>query len=853
MASAQVLPNTAASSRKQEHLEAGKRRLEEFRKKKAAERTKKAASSGQVHNSDASLNKKQSSEVENVRVNESDGVSTSDGVGGSVTGTSTLGMRNDKNLNLISQSSNQGSLAGSTFLARNDLNMLSTSLGEAHSNIDECKRYNASSVTTSADFSQNNETNKVNDIHGIHAVGVDGIPYATTNHQSVPLRSQESQEFDSNPSQSSLHGVNDNQSNKSNSSLKDYAVTDNFSSYFPSKITPQNSVDTPLQIKPMNSSTFDSGYSHSLLSGGFSDSFSSKFRETITSSDNNLPSLHGATMPKYDSTGYEARNSSNHTPIHSLPTESSSQRSRPSFLDSLNVTRPSLGSPFHQSEQDSSMSNHLESSSNGISGSTYFHKPSEETKSMPLFSNFTTANVHSSLEQLTTPSVIDNDNQGALMTSTRENGMEKQHDYYSSSQNEDFSALEQHIEDLTKEKFSLRRAVEASRTLAESLATENSTLTDNYNQQRSVVDQLKSDMENLQEDIKARLVEFEAIKSEYTNAQLECNAADERAKLLASEVIGLEEKALRLRSSELKLGKQLENAKEEISSYRKKMSSLDKDRHDLQSTIEALQEEKKMLLSKLRKASGIGKSIESQTSKRDVSTSTDDLASEDPASNSSNPEINDNAAEASSLSSVTETRHSSFGVSTVNIPHDQMRMIENINALISELALEKEELIKALTSESSECSRMKEINKELSRKLEVQTQRLELLTAQSMVNENVSAKQPDSRAMYENTPYADEGRGKGVRMDYEALSWWNFKTENQQTSLIGFTLDFCICCHQSLTQLLGWIMKLFPSMQGKESANFNPGSTSNMLTKVYRVAFCSCNLLNPLEVVICIF
>ncbi|KAL2947468.1 hypothetical protein AAZX31_20G071300 [Glycine max] len=651
-------------------------------------------------------------------------------------------MRNDKNLNLISQSSNQGSLAGSTFLARNDLNMLSTSLGEAHSNIDECKRYNASSVTTSADFSQNNETNKVNDIHGIHAVGVDGIPYATTNHQSVPLRSQESQEFDSNPSQSSLHGVNDNQSNKSNSSLKDYAVTDNFSSYFPSKITPQNSVDTPLQIKPMNSSTFDSGYSHSLLSGGFSDSFSSKFRETITSSDNNLPSLHGATMLKYDSTGYEARNSSNHTPIHSLPTESSSQRSRPSFLDSLNVTRPSLGSPFHQSEQDSSMSNHLESSSNGISGSTYFHKPSEETKS-------------------------------ALMTSTRENGMEKQHDYYSSSQNEDFSALEQHIEDLTKEKFSLRRALEASRTLAESLATENSTLTDNYNQQRSVVDQLKSDMENLQEDIKARLVEFEAIKSEYTNAQLECNAADERAKLLASEVIGLEEKALRLRSSELKLEKQLENAKEEISSYRKKMSSLDKDRHDLQSTIEALQEEKKMLLSKLRKASGIGKSIESQTSKRDVSTSTDDLASEDPASNSSNPEINDNAAEASSLSSVTETRHSSFGVSTVNIPHDQMRMIENINALISELALEKEELIKALTSESSECSRMKEINKELSRKLEVQTQRLELLTAQSMVNENVSAKQPDSRAMYENTPYADEG-------------------------------------DEVVERVLGWIMKLFP-------------------------------------------
>lgn len=49
------------------------------------------------------------------------------------------------------------------------------------------------------------------------------------------------------------------------------------------------------------------------------------------------------------------------------------------------------------------------------------------------------------------------------------------------------------------------------------------------------------------------------------------------------------------------------------------------------------------------------------------------------------------------------------------------------------------------------------MNKELSRKLEVQTQRLELLTAQSMGNKNISAKQPDSHAMYETTPYADEG------------------------------------------------------------------------------------------------
>lgn len=746
MASAQVLPNSATSSRKQDLLEAGKRRLEEFRKKKAAERAKKAASSGHVQNTDASPNQKQPSEVENVRVNESDGVTTSDGVGGAGIDTLASGMNNNKNMDSFSQSSTEGSLAGSASLVRNDLNASSTSLMDAHSDLDEAKRYNASSVI-SADVSRNNEGNKANDVYGIHTGGFGGIPFGVTNHQSILLRSQGSQEFDSNTSQSSLHGMNENQSNTSNSSVKDYAVTDHGSSpYFPPKIARENSVDSLQNIKPTNSSPLGSSYSHGSHSGGFTDSFS--FSETITRSDNDLPSFHGSTIPKYDSTGYEARNSSNHTPTHSVSMEASSRKSRPSFLDSLNVSRPSLGSPFHQPEQSSSKSNHLESHSNDTSGSTYF-------RNAPVF----------------------NDSQDTLMKSAKENGMEKKNDYYSPSQNEDFTALEQHIEDLTQEKFSLQRALDASRVLAESLAAENSSLTDNYNQQRSVVNQLKSEMEMLQEDIKARLVELESIKSEYTNAQLECNAADERAKLLASEVIGLEEKALRLRSTELKLQKQLENAQAEISSYRKKVSSLEKERHDFQSTISALQEEKKLLLSKVRKASGTGKSIESQTSKRDVCTSTEDLASEDPDSNSSHTEITD-IAENSSRPLVPETTHSSFGVSPVNIPRDQMRMVENINALISELALEKEELMKALAFESSESSRMKEINKELSRKLEIQTQRLELLTARNMVSENISVKQLDSGATYENIPYADEG-------------------------------------DEVVERVLGWIMKLFPGGPSK--------------------------------------
>lgn len=39
-------------------------------------------------------------------------------------------------------------------------------------------------------------------------------------------------------------------------------------------------------------------------------------------------------------------------------------------------------------------------------------------------------------------------------------------------------------------------------------------------------------------------MELDSVKMEYANAKLECNAADERGKILASEVIGLEEKVV---------------------------------------------------------------------------------------------------------------------------------------------------------------------------------------------------------------------------------------------------------------------------------------------------------------------
>ncbi|PWA52484.1 BLISTER [Artemisia annua] len=425
---------------------------------------------------------------------------------------------------------------------------------------------------------------------------------------------------------------------------------------------------------------------------------------------------------------------------------SAGRRSRPSFLDSITVSRNSSATSLANAETDKA---------NPFSSKVY---PVD-------------APVSSNTQSFINPSSVSN-------FGINEYNVDTRNSFNSTKHNEDFAALEQHIEDLTQEKFSLQRALEASRVLAESLASENTALTDTYNQQGSVVNQLKSDIERLQDEINAQLVEVEAVRTEYGNARLECIAADERAKLLASEVIGLEEKALRLRSNELKLERKIENLEAEISSQKRKISSMEKDRQDLQSTIEALQEEKKLMQSKLRKAPAVN-SVEikkSPTSKKEVSTSTDDLVdeNEDALPATRNLATQDTDGESDALS-----RNFGLEVSSSSIPPDQTRMIQNINTLISELALEKEELIQALSTESSLSAKLKDLNKELSHKLEVQTQRLELLTSQSMVSgDNIPQRKPGPRTVVDNTPYADEG-------------------------------------DEVVERVLGWIMKLFPGGPSK--------------------------------------
>ncbi|KAH1096251.1 hypothetical protein J1N35_013172 [Gossypium stocksii] len=755
MASAQALP----SARKQEHLEAGKRRLEAFRKKKAAEKAKKAASTSQTNVSDVSLNEKQQLETEHVRVIDSGGAATSDG----------------PNLSSVKIINNNKA----TEVKSNNTHAFPSSLAD---------NYNSSST----------------EVH-IHAKSQENEKYGASWNAGRLY----------NDSLQAEHMTNDFQEPRSKEDdgySKVSTVLNPISSEnFVSKISPQNS----LQSKASEGSLLGSNHALSSLyedsaqstsggrgsilevgqnlqgTGDFKEPMISDFGEgKFSSSSGGFPSLHVSSIQTSGSSefSFDARSSSSHTPLHLVANDTSSRRSRPSFLDSLNVSGASSGSLFQHNQPTKEVfaSQSSQFNTSNMMGSSPFERPPTEignvgTYSKLGFSDFPSGNEYSG--HFSAPASSNGDLSKLIVAN--ENILEKKHDFYSTKQNEDFAALEQHIEDLTQEKFSLQRALEASRTLAESLAAENSSLTDSYNQQRSVVNRLKSDMESLQEEIKAQLAELESFKMEYANARLECNAADERANILASEVIGLEEKALRLRSNELKLERQLENSQAEISSFkyaffRKKMSSLEKDRQDLLSTIEALQEEKKVLQSKLRDSSLSGKSVDAiknPASKKDMSTSTEDLATTETTSD--DKELN-NTNDASSLSLLPED--GGFEVSSVHIPPDQLRMIQNINSLISELRLEKEELTQALSSELSQSSKLKEVNEELSRKLEVQTQRLELLTAQSLASEYIPARQPEPRKIDDNTPYADEG-------------------------------------DEVVERVLGWIMKLFPGGPSRHRTN----------------------------------
>ncbi|KAF7025286.1 hypothetical protein CFC21_037494, partial [Triticum aestivum] len=463
------------------------------------------------------------------------------------------------------------------------------------------------------------------------------------------------------------------------------------------------------------SSSFSSGNLLGKSESTFSQDYSPEndiFGRSRATSKDSSQAGHSAYTSNRD---YDSIFSSSKDPFLSTAYPTAYNRSRPSFLDSIGVQRAlPAEAPY---VEPSKASNKLFSSSNSESSSV--QQPSQQSTQNNVVDNSVIAGRQEyNSEKGPYGNSILPDSLPSKDEKSLQYGNQMFQDFTSREKDDGFASLEQLIEDLTTEKFSLQRTLEKSQELAQNLATDNSALTDKFNQQAHVISQLTSDMERLQDEIQAQLLALETIRSEYANAQLECNAADERGKVLAAEVILLEDKALKLRSNELKLEKEVEGLNSEISSYKRKVSSLEKERQHLQSTVEALQEEKKLLHSKLRNipvSEKVNVIEKPSVDKRDASTATEDLDTGESSSSqtltSTSDPLQDVGTSVSQFNNMSD--FPSFGEASSSIPDDQLRMIDNINSLMSELAVEREELMRALRIESSNCSKLKELNRDL--------------------------------------------------------------------------------------------------------------------------------------------
>lgn len=366
---------------------------------------------------------------------------------------------------------------------------------------------------------------------------------------------------------------------------------------------------------------------------------------------------------------------------------------------------------------------------------------------------------------------------------------------------DDFSALEQHIEDLTQEKYSLQRGLASANEVANQLAKEHSSLTENYNQQGKVVNQLREELARHQAEIKAQTLVISSMRTEREKAQHESAVAVEQSKTLAAEVVALEERLLQVKSQSLKLERSMESLTTENEQQKKKVMVLEKDRANLKSMFDAVQEEKKMLATRLHEASksqqapashstpvvkvdactytedilltdtrvtnSVSQHVTQDSGARGLSTALEHLQSEDsgaslPASHPSSSQaggssvLGTSAAGASEVASVRVLNTSIHSLQlpplASTIPDSHLERIKNIDGLIKDLADDKVALMRALNAESAAAAELRSENMELLQKLEAQTQRLELVIAQGMAAQYGTA----SRA---EAPSPGEGEG----------------------------------------------------------------------------------------------
>lgn len=244
--------------------------LEEFRKKKAAERAKKSSSASQNPEPEINLNEKQPLETENVRVRDSEGAGTSNGPGNVVTEPSSAVINNDNDAidfsRKIEQASSDNAHSSLPFL-KNVYNSLPPDQMQKHASDQDIKRYSDIGFAGSVNGNQSYGMEGISNNYEEYGGALGRYTYGITADQSTSLRSQGSQNFDSNFSQHSFLRMDESQSKEHKNSFDSSISNAGSSHHSVTKISPQNSISAWLPTEA-NASTVSSGTAPSSLYDG---------------------------------------------------------------------------------------------------------------------------------------------------------------------------------------------------------------------------------------------------------------------------------------------------------------------------------------------------------------------------------------------------------------------------------------------------------------------------------------------------------------------------------------------------------------------------------------------------------
>lgn len=175
-----------------------------------------------------------------------------------------------------------------------------------------------------------------------------------------------------------------------------------------------------------------------LLGHGKPTPFSVGFTYSMTSDNSEKQDRSSLShKPTSENFSFDSKGSLNHVQQYTATIETNgSRRSRPSFLDSLNVPRVSSSSPFSNPEPEKAES--FMSYSSKVQSKTLF----PETEEVELFSKLSPS-VKSASASSIVSSLPANNGGDFLRQSINENSIEKKQNFYLPKQDDDFAALEQ--------------------------------------------------------------------------------------------------------------------------------------------------------------------------------------------------------------------------------------------------------------------------------------------------------------------------------------------------------------------------------------------------------------------------